>query len=207
MSGDSGRRPIRTRSSLWAGSVGGWLARCGCSANALSVLGIGFAALAAFLLWSGAGPWALVGAALSIQLRLICNLLDGLVAVEGGRGTKVGVLYNEFPDRIEDALILVAAGASVGQERLGWACAVLAVMTAQARSFTGCVGQAQDFGGPMAKQHRMAVVTLACLTMAALTPWSTQTWPMEGGLWVVCLGSALTWWLRLRRMALGLEQG
>ena len=37
----------------------------------------------------------LVVAAGMIQLRLVCNLLDGMVAVEGGMKTKSGELYND----------------------------------------------------------------------------------------------------------------
>ena len=49
-----------------------------------------------------ASPWLWLAGALVIQLRLLANLLDGLVAVEGGRGSATGALYNELPDRIED---------------------------------------------------------------------------------------------------------
>ena len=49
-----------------------------------------------------------------IQLRLIANLLDGLVAVEGGKRTPTGELYNEAPDRIADTAVLVGAGYAVG---------------------------------------------------------------------------------------------
>ena len=52
----------------------------------------------------------LVGAAVLIQFRLLCNLFDGMVAVEGGLGTPSGILFNDFPDRIADPLILICAG-------------------------------------------------------------------------------------------------
>ena len=52
-------------------------------------------------------PW--LGAAAGIQLRLGANMLDGLVAVEEGKGAPTGAHYNEAPDRVEDALLLVAA--------------------------------------------------------------------------------------------------
>ena len=40
-----------------------------------------------------------------IQLRLLCNLLDGLVALEGGRKGKAGDLFNEAPDRYADVVL------------------------------------------------------------------------------------------------------
>ena len=54
--------------------------------------------------------WPLLGAAVFIQLGLLANMLDGLIAVEGGRMTKTGELYNEIPDRIADVVFLGAAG-------------------------------------------------------------------------------------------------
>ena len=39
----------------------------------------------------------LVAGALLVPARLVANLLDGLVAVEGGLGGKSGEIYNELP--------------------------------------------------------------------------------------------------------------
>jgi phosphatidylglycerophosphate synthase len=59
-----------------------------------------------------------------IQLRLLCNLLDGMVAIEGGFKTKTGEIFNELPDRLSDALILIGAAYSVptvaATHDLGW---------------------------------------------------------------------------------------
>src|SRR5205807_2107597 len=52
----------------------------------------------------------LVGAALLIQLRLLANLMDGMVAVENERAQPTGALFNELPDRLSDSLLIVAAG-------------------------------------------------------------------------------------------------
>ncbi len=32
-----------------------------------------------------------------IQLRLLCNMLDGMIAVDTNHRTKTGELYNEIP--------------------------------------------------------------------------------------------------------------
>ncbi len=68
----------------------------------LMTASLGCCKTAATLLW--------LGAALGIQLRLVCNLIDGMVAIEGGMKSPVGGLYNEVPDRIADPLLLIAAG-------------------------------------------------------------------------------------------------
>ena len=43
------------------------------------------------------------------QYGLLANLLDGLVAVEGGRRSPTGELFNEVPDRVSDVLVLAGA--------------------------------------------------------------------------------------------------
>src|SRR5690606_23492802 len=96
-------------------------------------LSIFFAAIgaAALLHWPGVG--GLIACAVCIQLRLICNLLDGMVAMEGGKQTPTGALYNEYPDRIADSLLIVALGYAAGLPWLGWLGALLAALTAYVR--------------------------------------------------------------------------
>jgi len=107
-----------------------------------------------------------LAAAACIQLRLLCNMLDGMVAVEGGKRTVYGEIFNDMPDRFADVAILVGAGYSISNfawgHELGWLAAVLAVITAYVRLLGGSMGVAQYFLGPMAKPHRMALVTGAC---------------------------------------------
>jgi len=40
----------------------------------------------------------------------LCNLLDGMVAIEHGKQSQLGVLYNELPDRVSDSVLFVALG-------------------------------------------------------------------------------------------------
>jgi phosphatidylglycerophosphate synthase len=63
-------------------------------------------------------------------MRLLCNLFDGMVAIEGGRKEADGPFWNEAPDRASDILILAGAGLGAGAVGLGWAAAALAVATA-----------------------------------------------------------------------------
>lgn len=152
-------RPLKTRGRPVAQSVARWLARRGATPNAISVAGVVIAAAAgaSLALVPGAPSAAaqallLVGAAAGIQLRLASNLLDGLVAVEGGLGTRTGPLFNEVPDRLADLLILVPAGYAIswvgcGPE-LGWAAGALALLTAYVRLLGGA--------RPAAALHRSA---------------------------------------------------
>lgn len=192
------RRPLKTRQTASARYMAAALARLGASPNAISLAGIGAAGLGAMaMLAAKAQPMWWMAAAVSIQLRLAANMLDGMVAVEGGRQTATGALFNEIPDRIEDSLLLVAAGYAGGAPGLGWLAALLACATAYLRTLGGALGFAQDFCGPLAKPQRMA-----CLTLAAL---GCAFWPalslMPAALVAICAGTALTLVRRSARLA------
>jgi phosphatidylglycerophosphate synthase len=166
------------------------------------VLSLAFAAFAGldFVLSAHVAPtWRIVvlaDAALCIQLRLLCNLLDGMVAVEGGQRSKVGEIYNELPDRFADALILIGAGYASPEWScaviLGWAAALLAVLTAYTRALGVVAGAAQQFCGPMAKPHRMAVMTFAALLalIEVLLHWPARMIPIA--LAVIVAGCLVT---------------
>lgn len=196
------RRPIAARSSGFAQKLTQALLKTPVTPNQISVASIAFAAAgAAALAYAPAYPLLYIVAIAGIQLRLLCNLLDGMVAVEGGRGSPVGVLYNEVPDRIADTMLLVAMGYAAGSEWLGWACALAAALTAYIRVFGGALGQAQDFRGPMAKQHRMALLTGACaLALAEAYLWN-ERYVLQITAWVMLVGALATCVTRLKAVA------
>ena len=209
------RRELKTRQKAWPRAMANILARAGLTPNQVSILSIVFAAGAFMNLRESAmafrwPAWVfLVIAAACIQLRLLCNLLDGLLAIEGGLKTKTGDLYNEIPDRAADILILCGAGIAVSSlpfgMALGWSAALAAVLTAYIRLLGGSFGFVQEFSGPMAKQHRMFTVTLGCL--AAAIEWSMRgsVWSLYAALWVVLVGSIVTLVRRTMRVARLLE--
>jgi phosphatidylglycerophosphate synthase len=206
---ETARRYLRTREQRWPRAMATALGNAGIRPNAVSVLSIAFAALAGFALWlSGdrGGDWLLLlTAAIAIQLRLLCNMLDGLLAVEGGFKSKLGDLYNEIPDRIADVAILIGAGYGARTlpfgEMLGWAAALVAVMTAYLRVLAGSLGAQQLFIGPMAKQHRMFVITLGCLAAAVEHVRLGTVRALWLSLAVVVAGSIITLFRRLIRLA------
>jgi phosphatidylglycerophosphate synthase len=209
------RRALATREASWAKRLAAALGRIGVRPNAVSIasLACAFTALAAFLsvpwLAPSARPIAFVAAAAAIQLRLLCNLLDGMLAVEGGLGTRTGDLYNEIPDRLADVAILVGAGCAIGAGAagalLGWGAAASAIFTAYVRLLGGSLGLTQQFIGPMAKQHRMFVITLAAMVSAGESFMGWPTVAMRSALVLVLAGSLVTAWRRIRRMARELE--
>jgi phosphatidylglycerophosphate synthase len=196
---DHNRRPIAVRSSGWAKGFAAALARSAVTPNQISCISVLFALAgsAALLVWPGS--LGMLVCALCILLRLLCNLFDGMVAVEGGRGTVTGPLFNEVPDRLADSLFLVALGYAIALPWLGWLCALLAALTAYIRALGGTLGQAQDFRGPMAKPHRMWLLGIALVIAAVATPWQYQI--LVGTAAVIAMGSALTCITRTRAIA------
>src|SRR5437016_1070119 len=90
------RRPLRSRSLALPVRLATALADWRIQPNHISLASVGAAALAGLCLLGG----QYLAAALFIQLRLLCNLIDGMVAIEGGRRSASGEIYNELPDRI-----------------------------------------------------------------------------------------------------------
>ena len=205
------RRVLSTRDARWARTMAHGLARAGVRPNAVSIAGVVFAAgaCAAFAGVPDRSPLAaavlLVVAAASIQLRLLCNLLDGMLAVEEGLKSATGEIYNELPDRLADVLVLAGAGYALPYVRvapmLGWLAAVLAVLTAYVRVLGGSLGAEQPFVGPMAKQHRMFTLTVAALAGAVEAIWGLQIRSLSVGLLAIVVGSAVTVIRRIRLIA------
>lgn len=205
MGKSSERRPIAARGSGWARALAAALARSSITPNQISVLSIFFAAVGAGMLaWSPTIAGLLL-CAICVQLRLLCNLLDGMVAMEGGKQTPTGALYNEFPDRVADSLLIVGLGYAAGLPWLGWLGALLAALTAYVRVSGGSLGLAQDFRGPMAKQHRMAVLTAACLLAVGERLLTGTGWVLPAAAWIIAIGSLLTCATRTRAIAMQLR--
>lgn len=199
------RRHVSSRSSGLIQGLASWLSRTRITANQISAFSV-IASLAVPVgLFCLTGWPAVIVALLGIQLRLLANVVDGLVAVEGGKASAVGALYNEFPDRIADSIIFVSLGYAANCETLGWLCALLAALTAYVRVFGGALGQPQVFAGPMAKQHRMAVANIGLIAGAVLSPWCSTPLVLQLALAVIAVGSAITCVTRTRGIVQRLE--
>ena len=207
------RRPLASRDLRIVQRAAAWLASREVSANAISLASIGFAAVGSLCLVGTAGTDGLrarglfVLAAGFVQLRLLANLLDGMVAVGSGKASPAGELYNEVPDRIADSMILIGAGfAAGGAPVIGYAAALLAVFVAYMRALGSSLGAKALFIGPMAKPQRMATITAACLFSACVpADWpggiAGAFGPMSLALALIVAGAALTAVRRLRRIA------
>jgi len=211
------RRPLKVRAAVWPRALAARLADANVSPDAISCAGVACAVLGGSLLMLAGGltpggrAVALILAALCIQLRLVCNLLDGLVAVEHGKGSPAGPIWNELPDRIADVLFLVGAGYFArtaglhGAEAVGWLAAVLAVTTAYVRELGRGLGQPADFSGPMAKPQRMAALTIACLVSIVEPLWRGGGQVMVVALALIVIGTLITVVRRTRHLAIRLS--
>src|SRR5213595_2853211 len=210
------RRPIATRNRRCAQSATTWLVSRNVSPNAISIVGMCGCIVAGIALSLTSVTYHRVFwliAALGAQLRLTANMLDGMVALASGRASRTGELYNEIPDRVSDAAVFIGAGfAWGGNVALGYIATILAIFTAYVRSAGKIAGAPNEFCGPMAKQHRMLVITLIGL-YAAITPRSWQMIAFNDlqigltslGLAVIVIGCIITVIRRLGRIARALK--
>ncbi|CAN7477927.1 CDP-alcohol phosphatidyltransferase family protein [Ensifer sp. ENS07] len=206
------RRPLASRNTRWAQATARRLASMNLTPNRISQASMLAAALAGLSFWltgeseDGVRASLFIAAALFCQLRLLCNLFDGMVAVEGGKGEADGPFWNEFPDRIADIFIFVGAGFAIGVPALGFAAATFGVLTAYVRELGRANGAPGDFSGPMAKQHRMATMTLAAVVSAFEGLWLGDGELLWIALLAISTGAVLTALLRARRQIAWLRQ-
>lgn len=204
------RRPLKSRGSWWSKLILNGLLKTSVTPNQISVGSIGFAVLAAIGFFAaGYSPsvLALVCVIIGVQGRLLCNLMDGMLAVEGGRESRAGELYNEIPDRISDIIILLAAGfssrgSSLGDlsSVLGWIAALVSVLTAYVRVMGASIGATQLFLGPMAKPHRMALLTVICFLEIILLCIDRYINLVPYALLIIIFGGCITVYRRLERI-------
>lgn len=211
MAQDSDRRPLASRDTGWARGIARRLSASGITPNQISMASMAMAAVAGAAFWlagsavSGPRTALLLAAALFCQLRLLCNLFDGMVAIEGGKQEADGPFWNEFPDRVADILILTGIGYGIGLPALGWAAAAFAVLTAYTRELGRNCGLPADFSGPMAKQHRMATITAAALLSLLEPLWRGRGEVLEIALWLIAVGAAVTAFRRAANIVRGLR--
>ncbi len=202
------RRPLKVRDFQFLHGIAATLAKANVTPNQISIISVVFAALAGVCImgvtsFSGfMSFFFMILTMVGLLGRVLCNLFDGMVAVEQGKATPSGELFNDVPDRLADFIIFVGAGYAVSATGwgplLGWSAAVLAITTAYARTLGRSLGAPTDFRGPMAKPHRMGVLAVCVfLTPFEGVMFKTGTLLMFG-LFVICIGSALTVARRVR---------
>ena len=117
------------RTEMPSGFVGGWLraagavarplARAGISPNAVTVAALvaAVAAVPLALIDGWAGPAA---ACLAVTVSGLLDSLDGAVAVQAGRATRVGFLLDSALDRLADVAFVAALAVVAGGDQAPW---------------------------------------------------------------------------------------
>ena len=198
------RRPTQARNNRFSHQAVTFLIKHGVSPNTISGGSVLFSVIAGISLGMTSSDshrlwW--VSAAIFIALRLLANMLDGMVAIETGKVSPVGELFNEVPDRISDVVIFIGAGfAAGGSYHLGYVAAILALFTAYVRTLGNQLGVLHLFLGPMGKPNRMFILVGLCFYKAlAPVSWELPSL-MAWVLLIICLGSFMTTVARLRHI-------
>lgn len=106
-------------------------------------------------------------------------------------------------------MILAGAGYSLPSspwlQTLGWMAASLAVITAYVRALGASAGTEQFFLGPMAKPHRMAVMSATCVVLSVLSLFQYHLDLMQVALLIIVGGCLVTIARRVVRIVRELE--
>ncbi|RUR19019.1 CDP-alcohol phosphatidyltransferase family protein [Legionella sp. km535] len=200
------RREINSRNTSWAQAIANVLAKTQITPNQISILSIVMSLLAFIAFYYSFNyPILLLVAVFFIQMRLLCNLFDGMVAVEYKKKSRLGDIFNDLPDRFADLFILLGFSYSVQNMpfavQLGWLCVVFSMMTAYIRVLGRSLGTKTYFSGPMAKQHRMFVCSLCAVVQYVVYLINGHFPIIYCGLYVIALGSIITCFNRLDKIS------
>ncbi|UNM95009.1 CDP-alcohol phosphatidyltransferase family protein [Ignatzschineria rhizosphaerae] len=202
------RRPIKSRSNPLMIRLAKSLSQKNITPNQISLFSIvpAFITMLALAFWQVSPQlWVqillLAVAMIGIQLRLLCNLIDGMVAIEGGKVTPAGELFNEVPDRVSDTFFFIGLGLSLiapfSSDNsfglvLGLLASLFAAFTAYIRVLGVSMGAPAFFSGPFAKQHRMALMSASLFATMIGRFFSLTTEFLWIAMIVIIIGSFFT---------------
>ena len=131
-------------------------------------------------------------------------MLDGMVAIAGGKASIRGEILNDLPDRLSDVIIFVGAAESGWMNpRIGYLTAIACVLTAYAGLFGQALGDSRQFGGLMSKPWRMLVLGLGSWSAFLLNLPAWRLRPLQVLDWtclLILIGCAQTIAVRLKRI-------
>jgi len=180
-----------------AGRWAYWLTRpllgaaraAGCSADALTWLGVAITVAAAWL--AALGEWGWSG--LALAWGSACDMLDGELARATGTATPAGAFLDSNLDRISE--IALFAGLAWGlPDRPGAAAAVAALSASLMVSYARARGEGLQVACPpfgLERPHRIVIMLAVLLAAAFLAPGPAAT-AVLGGTALVAIGAAAT---------------
>ncbi len=152
------------------GPLGRALGSVGITPDALTVIGVVFAAATAVAVGSG----HLLLGAVGIGLSGLGDLLDGNMARSSGRSGPRGSFFDSVTDRISDAVVLggfawYLAGRSAHLPVLAFAVAALSMLVSYERAKAEGLGLSAK-GGLMERAERSILLAIALVVPGALVP-------------------------------------
>lgn len=208
------RRPIARRFRDTASGAVALCVRLRIHPDAISYASIAVSACAAAcFLFARRWPVLLLVAPLLCYARLWLNMLDGMVALASGKGSRRGEILNDLPDRVSDVLIFAGVAHSGLCNPLAayWA-AIFALLTAYVGTLGQAVGARREFGGVMSKPWRMVVLHAGAWATLALIWGGRGAWrvatlsALDLACVVIIVGCAQTIAVRLARIMRELNQ-
>lgn len=148
------------------------LLRAGVTPNAvtLAALLLSMAMGAALAAWPGSA-WVLAAVPLVLLVRMALNALDGMMAREGGRESKLGLVLNEVGDILADGGLYLPFALALGVHPLLAAGFPLLAAASEAAGLAGiATGAGRRYDGPFGKSDRAAAIGALAIVAAAGVP-------------------------------------
>lgn len=125
------------------------------SPNLISLVSIGFAALAGYLYYEG----QILLFALAVVISAGMDAIDGQVARHNGKSSKKGDLIDHFLDRYSDILIILGISLSpFGNVFLGMLAMEGILMTSYMGTQAQALSAARDYGGIAGRANRLVIL-------------------------------------------------
>ena len=137
---------------------------------------------------SSAG-WLLLLVPVMAAVRLVLNLLDGMVARRTGQARPIGELWNELGDRVGDTLFIGGLAFHPGVDpRLALGAVIAALLASYVGITAKAAGASRQYVGVLSKPGRMIVLAIAA-PLAFLT---ADSWWLAGAAAIILIGALVT---------------
>ena len=178
------------------------LLRAGVTPNAVTLAALLLSvAMGAALAARPVSAWVLAAVPPVLLVRMALNALDGMMAREGGRESKLGLVLNEVGDILADGAIYLPFALALGVHPLLAAGFVLLAAASEAAGLAGiATGNGRRYDGPFGKSDRAAAIGALAIVAAAGVPFAGWIGWAFGAL---CALAALTVVNRIAKAARG----